>query len=245
MRNTYQSLLFVTQVRVDDVFVSLIFIDALEPGAWFEDALFSTPPCPSSPSSILIGRTMFETSNLPDGWGERTNRLDMVWVPTSFQKGVFEKGGVEGSKIHVIGEAVDPIFLSPPSPSSLTQLMNQFPHLQEALEGKETVFLSVFKWEKRKGWDLLLKSYFSTFSPHSNTLLIIVTSNYHSNHNFYKLAYQIAKFLYPKEDDIESVLPEFLILSSTSSPNAIPQSLLPSLYSLAHAVVLPTRGEGF
>ena len=46
------------------------------------------------------------------------------------------------------------------------------------------MFLSVFKWEERKGWDVLLKAYFDEFKhagDDSNVVLVILTNAYHSS----------------------------------------------------------------
>lgn len=48
------------------------------------------------------------------------------------------------------------------------------------LHGVHThVFLALFKWEYRKGWDLLLDMYFSAFSRQDRVSLFIVTQEYH------------------------------------------------------------------
>ena len=47
------------------------------------------------------------------------------------------------------------------------------------------IYLSVFKWETRKGWDILLKAYFSAFThTHTHTTtqkvaLVLLTNAYH------------------------------------------------------------------
>ena len=45
-----------------------------------------------------------------------------------------------------------------------------FPFLRGVVGPKTTVFLSVFKWEKRKGWDVLLDAYFREFGPSDDVL---------------------------------------------------------------------------
>lgn len=81
-----------------------------EPGAWHFPGLprrYSTPTCPLPGARATVGRTMFETDRLPAGWAERCNRMDQVWVPTSFAKAVFVAGGVDPNKIRVVPEPVD------------------------------------------------------------------------------------------------------------------------------------------
>jgi len=45
-------------------------------------------------------------------------------------------------------------------------------------------FLSVFKWETRKGWDILLKAYFLEFTRQDNVILILKTNAYHADRPF-------------------------------------------------------------
>uniref|UniRef100_A0A7S0H1M3 A-kinase anchor protein 7-like phosphoesterase domain-containing protein n=1 Tax=Amorphochlora amoebiformis TaxID=1561963 RepID=A0A7S0H1M3_9EUKA len=53
-------------------------------------------------------------------------------------------------------------------------------------------FLSVFKWEERKGWDLLLEAYLEEFEASDPVTLYILTNAYHSADDFEA---QIRKFV--------------------------------------------------
>lgn len=191
-----------------------------EPGAW-KPADYATSECPqfSSEAAYHVGRTMFETDRIPKGWAKKMNRMDEVWVPSTFMKEVFERGGVR--HIRVVGESVDTAFFRPiPSlwecegvheasktdesvhettaketttkktPSVAEDPANTlnitraylFDEVFERhpLHGVHThVFLALFKWEYRKGWDLLLDMYFSAFSRQDRVSLFIVTQEYH------------------------------------------------------------------
>ena len=77
----------------------------------------------------------------------------------------------------MIGEAVDPAFFDPE--------LEQAPPAQEACEPssshgggqcvRDLVLLSVFKWERRKGWDVLLDAYWAAFEPHEPIVLRLRT----------------------------------------------------------------------
>ena len=45
----------------------------------------------------------------------------------------------------------------------------------ECKEGMKFEFLSIFKWEYRKGWDLLLNAYWTAFKPSDNVVLRLRT----------------------------------------------------------------------
>ena len=62
----------------------------------------------------VVGRTMFETDRLPDGWVDRLNNVDEVWVPTDFHKAIFEDAGV--ANVFVVGEPVDTDRFTPEGP---------------------------------------------------------------------------------------------------------------------------------
>ena len=44
---------------------------------------------------------------------------------------------------------------------------------------KVNILLSIFKWEYRKGWDILLDVYFHSFTRHDAISLFIVSQSYH------------------------------------------------------------------
>lgn len=169
-----------------------------EPGAW-KPASFSTSPCPlfSSRASYHIGRTMFETDRLPEGWLKKLESMDEVWVPSTFMKTIFEEGGA--TNVHVVGESVDTAFFRPIesvrlhgtlSPSadasnsfhvSRKTLLSDTFELHPRFAEKSNVFLSIFKWEMRKGWDILLDVFFHSFSLDDPVSLIIITQEYHES----------------------------------------------------------------
>ena len=89
---------------------------------------------------------MFETDRLPDGWADRLNKVDEVWVPTHWHAEQFIRSGFEPDRVAVIGEAVDGSLFA--QDRSLV-----------ARAGRPFTFLSTFKWEHRKGWDVLFVSF--------------------------------------------------------------------------------------
>ena len=196
-----------------------------EPGAWHPPR-WPTARCPPQRAAYAVGRTMFETDRLPSGWNDRLNKMDQVWVPTEFARGVFAAGGVEPSKLRVLGEPVDVDFFDPekvPRPLPLPGV------------GPETlVFLSIFKWEERKAWDVLLRAFYSEFSNKEDVVLLILTNAYHSSDDFAAQSQELAKAM-GFEDD--ATLPRVLF------HDRVDQSDLPLLYAAATAFVLPSRGE--
>ncbi|RLN06387.1 hypothetical protein BBJ28_00011323, partial [Nothophytophthora sp. Chile5] len=129
------------------------------------------------PFAVYVGLTMFETDRVPAGWTDRMNKMDEIWVPTKFQEKVFVDGGVRPESIKVVPEVVDVHFFDPKKVDEPYDLASE-----AAFELTEhtTVYLSIFKWEERKAWRVLLTAYFEAFSPEDDVVLVLLTNGYHS-----------------------------------------------------------------
>lgn len=132
-------------------------------------------------------------------------------------------------KIAVVPEAVDTDLFNP----SVEAL-----DLGPGLQG-QYLFLSVFKWEKRKGWDILLRAYFEEFTGADKVLLIIKTQSFHSGDDFHnKVLREIAQ---AQEAGADAQNPaRYQLLSKDLALKDLPR-----LYRAADAFVLPSRGEGW
>lgn len=189
-------------------------------------------PCPPPRARFAIGRTMFETDGLPKGWAERCNTMDEIWVPTSEAAENFARAGVDAGKIVVIGEPVDSAFFDPTkyAPLELPPLLGQ-----AAAAAAPYRFLAVFKWEARKGWDVLLRAYWAEFEANERVELVLKTTPFHSS------------------GDFEGLIADFVRVSGLPARRApvrilghdVAAAALPSLYRTADCFVLPSRGEGW
>jgi len=130
---------------------------------------------------------MFESDRLPQGWAQRLASMSEVWVPTKFHRAIFLRDSpLPASRVRIVPEAVDTDVFNT---NSVQSLGNQpWLHTDNC-----TRFLSVFKWEHRKGWDVLLSAWWGAFntgeagSPPNTTgcaRLHIRTSAYHSTDDF-------------------------------------------------------------
>lgn len=103
---------------------------------------------------------MFETDRVPAEWVSRCNRMDEVWVPSRFHLETFQRSGVAAAKLVVIHQPLDTQLFAPQNTASTE---------------RHFVFLSVFKWELRKGWDLLLTAFLTEFALDERISLRIIT----------------------------------------------------------------------
>jgi glycosyltransferase involved in cell wall biosynthesis len=154
----------------------LVSVCHSEPGAWAVSAalppLYRTQLCPLPGSVYRIGRTMFETDRLPEGWAARLNGMDEVWVPTQWSRRVFLDHGVEPARLHVVPEAVDTAFFRPlqalsaqereaEAAASIDGLPARAPSCAPGSGAACPVrFLFVGKAERRKNVEGLLRAFF-------------------------------------------------------------------------------------
>ena len=229
-----------------------IFICHSEPGAWSvpTPSYDSGMPCPPHPTHdsniIVVGRTMFETDRLPKGWEDRLNQVDEIWVPTHHHKNIFVEGGVT-KPIVVVGQGIDVEFWNRELVESFDD--NQLEHLlsdesssnlkQSFKCSKEDYrFLSVFKWEARKGPDILLQSFFKAFPRgDEDVCLIIVTSLYHQEEQ--RVLEEIHSYWSSSSSSSNEDPHGIVLLSGLST------TTLRKLYDSVDAFVLPSRGEGW
>lgn len=217
-----------------------------EPGAWYPP-LFETHTCPPTGYAeplYVIGRTMFETDRVSAEHVKRCNQMDEIWVPTEFNMKTFANSGVDPSKLVKVVQSVDVSFFDPyrVKPLALPITGRIFgPKMGKdvkSLASDSFVFLSIFKWEYRKGWDLLIKAYMSEFSSEDKVALYILTNEYHSGR-----VYEEEITAYVKRVGLHE--PEHGWPVVHVNDNHVPQMELPSLFKAANAFVLPSRGEGW
>ena len=172
----------------------------------------------------VVGRTMFETDRLPPGWAHNCNGVHEIWVPSTFNVDTFKRAGVEPSKFRLLPEGVDTDHFRPglpPLPVPGSRAFN---------------FLSVFDWQYRKGWDILLRAYLHEFTPDEDVALILKVYQYNLPHQ--NIAAEIEAFR-ARETGATGGPPIILLR------DYVGEAQMPQLYAAAQAFVLPTRGEGF
>jgi glycosyltransferase involved in cell wall biosynthesis len=186
----------------------------------------------------VIGRSMYETSEIPGHWGKHMNRADKIWVPATFLLNSFSKHTTI-DKLDVIPLSIDTNFFDPDLYDR-----NEFKYLDKDVKNS-FVFSSVFKIEYRKGYDILLRAFLSEFKKSDKVSLIIHTHLFtgHDERNISNIKKLFNEFIskdpylvnYKSED-----YPTVVYLSKELNYEE-----KCSFYKASDAFVLPTRGEGF
>ena len=165
--------------------------------------------------------TMLENDKLPPFWVKALNTVDQVWTPSEWGKKVFEKSGVI-KPVKVVPAGVD---------------LNMFNPWREPMvpRGDKFRFLCVGKFEKRKGYDILLKAFCDEFKKDEKVELIVMADSirlFDPNFNVYK---ELMNMRLPADraelQIVEGMIPQY--------------SEMGRLYTSADCFVNPTRGEGW
>ena len=112
----------------------------------------------------LIGYTVWETDLLPSHWPPLLNQMDMIMVPTKWNRDVFKSCGVT-VPIEVIPHIHVPLFSENPDPDW-------------DIDKKERVFYIINDWTIRKAVWKTIECYLETFTADDPTLLIVKTSRH-------------------------------------------------------------------
>ncbi|WP_049868350.1 MULTISPECIES: glycosyltransferase [Paenibacillus] len=173
---------------------------------------------------VSIGRTMFETDRIPEGWLPHLNGLTEIWVPSAFNRDTFAASGVDPTKLAVIPEVLDERRYEEAS-------IRPFP-LKEV---KNYVFVSNFDWSKRKGWDVLIRAYVQEFGAYENVSLVLKVNlslkpDSNPSMEIMSLVREMGLNAFPHIQVIDSYLGEEELLG---------------LYRACDAYVMPSRGEGW
>lgn len=168
--------------------------------------------------------TTVEAGSIPDQFVDVANQYHEIWVTSDFCKKILEEYNVT-RPIYVIPDSVNTDLYKPSKPYQFRPKLKPF------------VFISVFGWSYRKGYDLLLRSFLEEFSSSDPVSLLIVSRFSGSSGQTNMVANSIRKYI----DQYGGDHPPHI----AKCCSVIPENLMPNLYSAANAFVLYTRGEGF
>ena len=169
--------------------------------------------------------TTIEAETIPSQFTDVAKMYNEVWVVSDFCKKVLEESGYTG-KVLVFPDTIDlNLYSDKGEKYKFNPELNGF------------VFVSVFGWSYRKGYDVLLRSYLKEFSAEDNTTLLVVSRYQGDRNNKDKIRTEIEKYI----KGCGKNNPARILRCS----KVIPENQMASLYRACDAFVLFTRGEGF
>lgn len=169
--------------------------------------------------------TTIESYSIPKQFQERCQLYDEIWLTSEWSANILRQS--VNKPIYSVVTGADQNLYSETGPK-----FNLKPNV------RDFVFVSVFGWNYRKGYDVLLKAYLDEFSAKDNVTLLIV-SRYQSGHS---------KFHQNKiRDDIDEIMKKFPnkdLPHISRYSKVIQEEDMPKLYRGCNCFVLPSRGEG-
>lgn len=119
-----------------------------------------------SKATKKIGYFYWEADRLPRHWMRSIHEVNELWVPCELVRDACIKARFKG-----------PIKIVPtPCNEWLTDKKIEIPAMyssKEVLSSSVYKFYSIFQWQPRKGFDILLNSYFSSFNENDEVILIL------------------------------------------------------------------------
>lgn len=170
--------------------------------------------------------TTIESYTIPNQFIESCEFYDEIWLTSPWSAELLRQH-VKNKPIYSIPTGVDPSLYT-----------EQGERYDFGTSTKSFVFLSVFAWNYRKGWDALIRAYLDEFSAEDDVSLLLMTR------------YQSGRSRYEKnkpKEDIEKIMTEF---PNKDLPHivrygkVVKEKDMPKMYRAANAFVLPSRGEG-
>ena len=142
-------------------------------------------PMHTNTANFNIFFTMMEPETLHPNFAGACNKYaDVIFTPTRWNKDVFIKGGIE-KPIYVIPLGINHDIYKP-NINKLNISCIELPSNKRTDKFKSFNFITLFGWSYRKGIDVLLKSYFNTFTNKDDVGLIICARHMGSSDSHHK-----------------------------------------------------------
>jgi len=167
-----------------------------------------------------LGYTYMETTQMVSTYVDSCNEMDGIWAASRHNVHFMKKSGVK-VPVKLVRQGIN--------------INNK--NLNSSQQGP-FIFLSIFQWAPRKGYDLLIRAFFEEFTNEDDVCLVIKTSKIGFGKNLYPIVLaEIEKI--KLSVDIPQKAPSVQVITDILS-----QAQMNQLFEKSHAFVLPSRGEG-
>jgi glycosyltransferase involved in cell wall biosynthesis len=164
----------------------------------------------------VIGRTMYESSRLPEAWIEALDRVDELWVPSVYCGDLF---GAHHPRVKVVPSPID-VDVFRPTGNSLGSLKTQ----------RRCRFLFFAEWIERKNWRLTLEALAAAFTDEPVELVVKTHSTLGVQPEVIKAA-------------LRAALPKPFPITYVNGLLTEPE--LANLYNSCHCLIHFAHAEGF
>lgn len=117
-------------------------------------------------SERIVGYTVWETDSLPKKWVKDINHLDEVWVPSTYNKEVFENSGVT-SHLKIVPHAYHKENLFKKSDVTI------YDYLGKKIPSDKYTFYSIAEFHTRKGIEDCIQVFDAVYAENNNVQLIL------------------------------------------------------------------------
>lgn len=171
--------------------------------------------------------TAWETDTFPGPLSEAGDIADLIMVPCDENIKALRRGGVSKPIVKIPHTFNAAKYQVPPTPFTLQVRPDTFK------------FLTILQMSKKKGLDVLLRSYFAEFGALDNVVLILKVYAGPNDGDAEKNAI-LELIQKAKEGCRLTQFPPIILLHSVMD-----ESLIPRLYASSDCYILPSRGEGW
>ena len=175
-----------------------------------------------------VGRTAFGTDRIPDGWAERCNTLDELWLPSEFHRETFATSGVERTKIRVVAQAVDTEVFRP----------GRTPRRLPGLPVRSFYFSAVADEMLASGTDILIDAFVEEFAPDEDVCLVIHCPPSRCGDSYIDFEAEIISLVETKLGKCLDNVPVIALLVGFLS-----EEDRAGLFAASHAFVQPARAD--
>ena len=175
--------------------------------------------------AATVSMSLFETHSLPATWVAWCNSVDQVWVPSRFNARSYARAGVHRGSIRVLHYSVD------------TQYFHAGVSRSPIPGAVGFVFLYVFAFNWRKGFDLLLQAYGREFTATDDVTLILKVLGDPDGTDIERVVLESAA---PDFDPSKPSSPRVVVRSES-----VPQHDLRALYAACDCYVSTDRANGW
>ena len=175
-----------------------------------------------------VGRAACGTDRIPDGWAERCNALDELWLPSEFHRETFAASGVDRSKVRIIPHAFDAQIFHP----------GCYPLQLSSVPSRSFQFLAIADGWLASGIDILLRAFIEEFAPDEDVALVLHCPPKRSGHSYIDFESEVIALIESELDRKIEDVPTIAVLTGS-----IPDEDRAGFFAASHAFVQPARSD--